>query len=141
MATLKDLLGTDDTGIFTGSLGMENWEFGDGEASCTFEATPAKHSRLGILHGGVVSSVLDTVMAVAAYTQIEKKMRITTLNFNVVFFKGIREGAVKCSGKLVRRSRRYLYLEAEAMTMDEEKLIAKSTATFLVSDPEWNPSE
>src|SRR5437764_3400285 len=88
-------------------LGFDIVDVAAGEV--TFEMTPAdKHyNPIGSVHGGVVATLLDTVMGCALHTLLPRGAWYTTLDINVRYHRGITldTGPVNAVGTVMHNGR------------------------------------
>ena len=98
-----------------------------------FEMTvDERHLRtLGILHGGVAATLLDTCMGFAAVTVAPENHHVVTVQLNVNFIQPAWENErLKATGE-VRHSGRMTAVTAGEIHSAEGTLIASATATFM----------
>jgi uncharacterized protein (TIGR00369 family) len=112
-------------------LGVRACEVGEGRAA--FELTvDGRHLRtLGLLHGGVTASLLDTAMGFAAVTVAPAGQHPVTIQINVNFVRAILEGErLRVTGEVRHHGRQTAVTVGELRTSDG-KLAATATATFM----------
>ncbi|HMC68435.1 MAG TPA: PaaI family thioesterase, partial [Mycobacteriales bacterium] len=118
-------------------LGFDIVDVAAGEV--TFEMTPAdKHyNPIGSVHGGVVATLLDTVMGCALHTLLPRGAWYTTLDINVRFHRGItvRTGPVTAVGSVLHNGRRTATAEGRVIDKSTGRLMATGTSTLLVAQP------
>jgi len=99
----------------------------------------------GILHGGVISSVLDATGGITASLGILRKARkeacndlkkqltnVGTIDLRVDYLRPGRGEYFMCTGSIMRTGRKVTVTRME-MKNDQDKLIAVGTGTYLVS--------
>lgn len=101
----------------------------------SFKLTPAEYhyNPIGTVHGGVVSTLVDSAMACAIHTLLPKGTVYTTLELKVNFLKPLKRdtGEVICEGKTIHVGGRVA--TAEARVVDNGgNLYAHATTTCLV---------
>jgi len=105
----------------------------------TFAMTPQdKHyNPIGSVHGGVVATLLDTVMGCALHTLLPQGAWYTTLDINVRYHRGItlQTGRVAATGTVVHNGRRTATAEGRIVESGTGRLLATSTSTLLVVRP------
>ena len=118
-------------------LGFDIVDVGAGEV--TFEMTPAEkhYNPIGSVHGGVVATLLDTVMGCALHTLLPRGAWYTTLDVNVRYHRGItlRTGTVSSVGTVVHNGRRTATAEGRVVEKSTGRLLATATSTLLVVRP------
>lgn len=94
---------------------------------------PDMQNGEGGLQGGVFVSLADEAMALALYTVLGATERIATVTERTSLGKGIREGTVIATGRVVKRGHHLAFREGE---VGEEtpsgELLARTTAVFAV---------
>ncbi|WP_342246519.1 PaaI family thioesterase [Pseudomonas sp. OTU5201] len=120
---------------FLQSLGVElvHWAVGEAEFHMPIEA---RHlNRQGMLHGGLIATLLDAACGYAGLHSAEGEEEVhgVTVMLNIAYLKAARSDRVIARGK-VSRSGRSLYF-AEAYLVDEEgEVLATAQGTFKQGD-------
>lgn len=85
---------------FNVMLGFRFAEWRDGLARLEFDIAPHHLNRSGILHGGVLSALMDATMGYAGVHPGEsgKTRRAVTLSMTISFLGQTRSGTVRCTG-------------------------------------------
>jgi uncharacterized protein (TIGR00369 family) len=101
----------------------------------SFKLTPAEYhyNPIGTVHGGVISTLVDSAMGCAIHTLLPKGTAYTTLELKVNFLKPLKSdtGEVICEGKTIHVGGRVA--TAEARVVDSEgNLYAHATTTCLL---------
>jgi len=100
----------------------------DGSVSAEWVALNYLEGWAGVLHGGIVCTLLDEAMAKAVVAAGERAM---TVEIQVRYRHYVATGEkLRIRGRVVERKRRRLRTEAEITTIDGEPR-AQATATFL----------
>jgi len=85
----------------------------------------------GVLHGGIVSTIIDEVMAKVTE---HKNIFAVTVEMNVKFLKKTPiEKPITAKAELVDRRKKFLYLKAEILNEDGEKT-AQGTGKYYMLD-------
>jgi uncharacterized protein (TIGR00369 family) len=105
------------------------------EGFISFKLTPAEYhyNPIGTVHGGVISTLVDSAMACAIHTMLPKGSGYTTLELKVNFLKPLKSntGEVMCEGKTIYVGGRVA--TAEARVVDNKgNLYAHATTTCLI---------
>lgn len=105
------------------------------EGLAVFVGTPtsAHYNPIGGVHGGWYGTLLDSCMACAVQTTLEKGTGYTTVEYSVNLVRGItaETGPVRAEGRIVHRGRRMA--TAEGRLLDTSgKLLAHGTTTCMV---------
>lgn len=85
----------------------------------------------GIVHGGVLATLLDASIGLALRSMIGMTTDHVTIELDVHYLAPARSGYLIGRGRALRAGGRVSYGEAEVFS-DEGKLLAKGSATFLV---------
>src|SRR3954452_3227161 len=89
-------------------LGFEIRDLAPG--TVTFAMRPAEkhYNPIGMVHGGVAATLLDTVMGCALHSKLPKGVAYSTLDISVRYLRPIttRTGMVLATGTLVHHGRR-----------------------------------
>ena len=100
-----------------------------------FEAAPSPRflNPLGTLHGGWVSTLLDSAMGCAVHATLKPGYGYTTVDMAVTFVRAVlpSSGKLKCEGKIIHSGGRIA--TAEGRVLDAAgKLIAHGTETCMI---------
>ncbi len=117
---------------FVESLGLELLRFENGEAEVAVPPRPELVNHLGILHGGVVMTLLDVAMAHAARSLDDEHMAdgpgLVTIEMKTTFMRP-GTGRVRAVGKVLRMTSSIAFCEGSAYD-EAGALAAHSTGTF-----------
>jgi uncharacterized protein (TIGR00369 family) len=106
------------------------------EGRAVFAVTPQEfhYNPIGVVHGGLAATLLDSAMGCAVHSTLPAGMAYTTLEFKVNFARAITRdtGRVVCEGTLVHRGRTVATAEGRVTAADGGKLLAHGTATCLL---------
>jgi uncharacterized protein (TIGR00369 family) len=117
-------------------LGMEVEQVSEGLVTFAFEPGEYHYNPLGTVHGGILTTVLDSAMGCAVHSRLRAGLTYTTLELKVNFLRPVRvtTGRVRGEGKVVHLGGRVA--TAEAHLVDEDGgLYAHATSTCLISSP------
>src|SRR5881397_2210100 len=98
---------------FNTYLGVEVRRLEGGEALAELLLGPHHLNSRGVVHGGVVSSLLDTALGAAVISAIPKEWWCATTSLTVQFLEGAREGLLTATGHVLRRGRRVAFAGGE----------------------------
>jgi len=114
---------------FVRLLGMEMVDISYGEAVLKLMMRDELRQPHGVLHGGATASVIDTAIAFAVITRLEKDEKATTIDLTVHYLRPVSSGAIVCTAKVVRAGKRILTVSAECVN-EEGKLTATALSTY-----------
>jgi len=114
-------------------LGFELAEIAAGFAA--FTCTPGEHhyNPIGVVHGGLACTLLDSAMGCAVNSTLKAGTGYTTLELKVNLVRPVTAdtGPMRCEGKIVHRGRQTA--TAEGRLIDAAgKLYAHATTTCLI---------
>lgn len=102
--------------------------------TAVFQGTPGFrfYNPLGTVHGGWISTLLDSCMGCAVHTMLDRGQGFTTAELKVNFVRPIfNSGPLRAEGKVIHFGRQVA--TAEGKLMDERgKLYAHGTTTCLI---------
>ena len=113
-------------------LGIEIVEFSAGKATCTIELKDHHLNNGGRIHGGVLSSLADTAAGAAVRSvRPEGKLSATT-DLSISFIRPPAGNSLKALAEVIHAGRQLF--RCEISIYSEEKLVAKTNATFMIVD-------
>jgi uncharacterized protein (TIGR00369 family) len=118
---------------FAFALGLEVLEAEAGTARVSLPVRPDHLNVGGVVHGGVICTLVDVAVAVACHSldpQGRRRPQATT-ELSVSFLSAGREGPLACVARIRRRGRSLAVGEAE-VTDGTGRLLAVGRATYLV---------
>ncbi|MBD0383109.1 PaaI family thioesterase [Paenibacillus sedimenti] len=115
---------------FWGFLGCEFVSMEAGVVTVALDAKPHHLNLIGIVHGGVLSSLLDNAMGIAIMTARPEEKVVTT-NLNVHFVSPLKEGRLLVTAEIVHQSRKMITTQGR-VTDSEGNLGTIGTGTFRV---------
>lgn len=83
----------------------------------------------GLLHGGVTATLIDTAMAFAVITCLDKGEKASTADLNVHYLRPHLDGVVTCTARVVKAGKRLFTVSAEVIN-EQDKLIATALSTY-----------
>jgi len=121
---------------FASWMGITLVGIGDGESELRLDLEPHHLNPGGIVHGGVLATLLDACIGLALRTKLGMDAEHVTIKLDVNYLAPARTGVLMGRGKAVQTGRRVSYGEAE-ISGEDGTLVAKGTATFLVIKAQW----
>jgi uncharacterized protein (TIGR00369 family) len=114
-------------------IGFQLTEASEGRA--VFTAVPAEYhyNPIGVVHGGLAATLLDSAMGCAVQSTLPAGAGYTTLDINVTFVRPLTRdtGLVTCEGTVLHVGGRMATAEARLIDADG-KLYAHGTTTCLI---------
>lgn len=117
---------------FIEALGIKPTGFVDDQYVLELEVAPQHLNIGGIVHGGVICSLMDTALARSFFMALpEERLVAATLEMKINFLGSAKEGSLTAYGRVVNTTRRTAYVEGY-IENDSGKLLAKGTATMML---------
>jgi acyl-CoA thioesterase len=91
--------------------------------------TDELRNRLGILHGGVTATFIDTAMGSTVFQDMGIERGAVTLDLNIHFLSPAREGWLTAKSHIIKKGKTIVVLETK-VTDEENRLIASASGTF-----------
>ena len=112
-----------------GPFGFVLKEIGEGTATWEYAVNKAHFNPNGVLHGGVLMSLLDSAMGHAVSLLVVPQGRINAAaQFNINFLEPIRAGTISARGAVVKLGRRTAVAEGRAFN-EHGLVVALATST------------
>jgi len=114
-------------------LGMIPEVLEQGKVVFSLVPRPAFSNPLGTVHGGILSTLLDSSMACAVHSSLPAGAGYTTLELKVNFIRPVppEGGKLTCEGTVVHLGRKVATTEGRILDADG-KLIAHGTSTCMI---------
>lgn len=114
-------------------LGMEAELIEHGQVVFVFEASEQFANPFGTVHGGIIATVLDSAMGMAALTTMPEGASAPTFGLEVKFLRPVATdaGHLRAEGVVVHSGRRVVIAEGRLVGADGG-LLATATTTCLV---------
>jgi uncharacterized protein (TIGR00369 family) len=115
------------------TLGMVG--FGGERGAISVELVPEHrhYNPIGSVHGGVLSTLLDTAAACSVHSTLAPGERYTSLDLTVKFLRAVtvESGRLRCVGTVIQRGRRTALAEAQLFDA-QGRLVAHATSSCLI---------
>lgn len=113
----------------TADLGLELESLEPGHVVFSMKVKERHKQMHGVVHGGVLATLADTVAAIAAYTTLPKGAHIATVELKINYLEAVPEGRLKAEGRVLRTGRNFVVAECEIFK-EGGALAAKALMTF-----------
>lgn len=115
-------------------LGVALLDQGDPYAGICFEVTASAQNNVGVLHGGVVSALLDVAAYLSLLPQLGPGEAAVTHDLSVALLRPVAAGSrVELRGTVLRRGRTLAFLRSEASVDGALVASAQLTKSILVA--------
>jgi uncharacterized protein (TIGR00369 family) len=116
---------------FAVTLGIELDAASAGEVRGHLAWSPERCTAGGILHGGVLMSLADSLGGICAYLNLPPGARTATISSSSVFLRGIQAGVVTAVARPLHAGRAVIVVQTD-LTDDAGNLAAQVTQTQAV---------
>ncbi len=85
-----------------------------------------------VIHGGVITTLLDSASGMAVFSMIPKVMQIATLDLRIDYLRpAVPDHGIRAEAECYRLSRNVAFVRGRAF-QDPDKQVASSLATFML---------
>jgi uncharacterized protein (TIGR00369 family) len=115
-------------------LGFQIVEADEGRAVFALEPAEWMYNPIGMVHGGVAATLLDSCMGCAVHTSLAPGVGYTTTDLQVRYIRAMGEstGRVLAEGRLVHGGKRTATADGRVFTESDEKLIAHGSTGCVI---------
>ena len=113
----------------TADLGLELESLEQGHVVFSMKVKERHKQMHGVVHGGVLATLADTVAAIAAYTTVPKGTQIATVELKINYLEAVADGRIKAEARVLRAGRNFVVVECE-LFHEREAMAAKALMTF-----------
>ena len=116
-------------------IDMAGLEVEEGSVTVHLDPQEFHYNPLGTVHGGVLSTLLDTAAACSVHSTLPAGVGYTSLDLTVKFLRPVTvaSGRITARGAVLQRGRRTALAEAR-MTDAAGRLVAHATSSCLIFD-------
>jgi 1,4-dihydroxy-2-naphthoyl-CoA hydrolase len=119
---------------FAAELGVEVAAAGPEEVRGSMAWAPERCTVDGVLHGGALMALADTLGAICAFLNLEPGASTTTVESKTNFFRAVRGGQVVATARPLHVGRSYIVVQTD-LADDEGRRVAQVTQTQAVLAP------
>ncbi|MEO1242445.1 MAG: PaaI family thioesterase [Pseudomonadota bacterium] len=115
------------------SLNLEPTLIGKGRATFAVDL-PAEFSNAdGLIHGGLMTIIMDSIFGLAVFTALEELKPIATINLRADYLADTQPGArVLCTSECIEIRGDVAYVLGDVKTQTDNTLLAIGSGTFMV---------
>jgi 1,4-dihydroxy-2-naphthoyl-CoA hydrolase len=96
--------------------------------------SPERCTTSGVMHGGAIMSLADTVGAVCAFLNLPAGAGTATVDSATNFFRGVRDGTLHATATPLHTGRSFIAVRTD-LTDDAGRLVGQTTQTQAVLTP------
>ena len=119
---------------FSVHLGIEVTAADADEVAGHLAWRPELCTTAGLLHGGVVMALADSLGGICAFLNLPKGATTSTIESKTNFFRGVREGSVHATARPLHVGRTTIVVQTDLLD-DRGKRVAQVTQTQAVIAP------
>jgi uncharacterized protein (TIGR00369 family) len=114
-------------------LGVQLTAIGDGSVEFRCRPDESAYNPIGLVHGGLVCTLLDSVAGCAVHTTLPAGVGYTSLEIKVSYLRPVRlgDGELTATGRVTKPGRRAAFADGEVRD-ERGRLIATASSTCLV---------
>jgi 1,4-dihydroxy-2-naphthoyl-CoA hydrolase len=116
------------------ALGIALDEMTPGLVRGRLDWSPERCTAGGVMHGGAVMSLADTVGAVCAVLNLPPDASTATVESATNFFRGVRAGALHATARPLHVGRSFIVVRTD-LTDDADRAVGQTTQTQAVLAP------
>lgn len=107
-----------------------------GEVAMSLDYDPSLENLMGMAHGGVAATMLDTAMGGAASTMLPTGSGVVTLDLTITYMRPTtaRQTPVVATGRVINLGRRTVYVGGDVRSRDGG-LVAHAVGNFSIVGP------
>ena len=115
-------------------LGIRRKSMAKGRCCFTLRVRREHMNPHGVVHGGVVYSLVDYAMGGALASRLEPGERCATLEVKINYLASVSQGTLRAEARVIERTKRVGVLEA-TVHADGDRLVALATGSFYIQTP------
>ena len=123
-----------DRVYFPQEIGLVMEEARDGYARMRLPYRPELEQPAGVVHGGALATLVDTVVVPAVGAHYDEVPIMLTLSLTLQFLGAVREEDAIAHGWVVRRGRSVVFCEAAVVTASGQPAVT-GTLVYRISQP------
>ena len=116
-------------------LGFTLEEVGDGIVVFRCRPDESAYNPLGVVHGGLVCTLADTVVGCAVHTRLDAGVGYTSIDLNVSYLRPVHADGttLTATGRVTKLGRRVGFATAEIVN-EHHDLVATASSSLLIID-------
>lgn len=124
---------------FSVLLGMEVLEQRPGFLRCKVPVRESHRNGIGLVHGGVLTALVDHVLSIVVYPHVEIGKWVATLDLKMSYIAPVRDGEIVAEAHVVSLRKRIGTVRIDVRNPraegDDGELVAAAMGTVYVKDP------
>ena len=119
-----------DNTSFAFQMGLEIEKMEKGHSRGVLHVDGRHRNSVGLVHGGVLCTMADTICATAILSGIDENRHPLTVDLNISFLKPARGKRITADASIVHLG--YRIARVECSLMSDDILVARVGATFMI---------
>jgi uncharacterized protein (TIGR00369 family) len=127
-----------------GDMGMRVADLGRGNVrlALDFREELLGDPERGLIHTGVITSMIDTACGFAVITMGDRPVTVATLDLRTDYLRpAVRDKTLHVRAECYRSTRHIAFVRACAWQESEERLVATSTSAFMLKPRRAKPAD
>ncbi len=112
-------------------LGFDYERVSSNEVHVTLPLQPLHMNSVGVVHGGIISTMVDVAMSNLMDADHSGVQRAVTIDLHTTFLQGAKGSSLTAVAKMIKTGRTLMFADCHVMN-DEDVLVARATGTFFV---------
>lgn len=122
-----------DANPFFSLMGIEIGTAGESYATLRMPVRQDMLNGEDFLQGGLFTALADEAMVLAIYPLLDPGEQIATISETTTFLSGAQRGVLIGTGRVIKKGRRVVFAEGDITLEGSDKILSRSTATFMVT--------
>jgi uncharacterized protein (TIGR00369 family) len=127
---VRELMALVNDSAFPRHLPMRLRDVEMDRATVELDVDSCHFQLFGIVHGGVLATLIDTATFWAVYLPLPDGDGLVNIDLKLNYLKPVREGRIRARGRCIRAGRSISYAEAGVVD-DKGRLLAHGTSTLM----------
>lgn len=111
---------------------LRGWDAGRQVLTMSFQPLEQHLQGNGVVHGGIVSTMLDLALVFPVLALLEPPKVAVTVSLHIHFERPVLPGALQAVGRIDRLGGRLAFASAELTRAGHHEVLARATATMAV---------
>jgi uncharacterized protein (TIGR00369 family) len=118
------------------TMGFRLVEVGEGEVRFAVTPDESLYNPIGLVHGGLVCTLLDSVVGCAVHTTLEAGVGYTSIDLKVSYLRPVHasSGELVAHGWVTKPGRRVAFAEGDVRDQDGKLLATGSSSLLIMRD-------
>ena len=115
---------------------IDRLDYGYAKTTLPYQESFIGDPKRSTIHGGVITTLLDTTAGMAAFMSLKELVPFATLDLRIDHLTSAAPGAdIEAEAKLIKHTRSVIFLEATAFFKGDSDPISRATVTFMLGTP------